>query len=180
MNESASNPSDRWWERDKLSDLHRAAYAGDADTVRAILRDGRSPDCVDAPGNTPLFWACFKGRLSPEYVDVVRALLAAGAAVDLCGPEGEPPLFAACRAGVGEIVRQLLRAGADARASWGNRAPIAVAAESRCIECVQALLTAGADPSGRGAFGLSAREWAESNGYDDIITVLDAATQPGE
>jgi hypothetical protein len=35
-------------------------------------------------------------------------------------------------------------------------------------------LSAGAKATAKGEFGMTAREWAESHGFDDVIVVLDA------
>lgn len=163
-----------WWDEREFSPLHKAAYSGDTEDVALLLQEGADPNVRDSQGNTPLYWASFKSGCSPTYSEAVEALLAAGADTTLRAPEGNPPLVEACRAGSADVVRLLLQAGANPNHYFDRRPPIVAAAQSGCTECVTLLLKAGADPSAKGEFRMTAREWAESNGFNDIIMVLDA------
>jgi len=88
--------------------LLRAARAGNADTVRALMA---SPNVdingVDDLGNTPLIEAARFG-----HDDVVTALLIAKADVKTKNHEGKTALTLAAEGGHDETVRLLTQAGA--------------------------------------------------------------------
>jgi ankyrin repeat protein len=92
--------------------LKVAARAGNADAIRAVLREGLDVNARLSGGMTALFLAAQMGRDR-----AVAALLEAGADPNARDREGETPLNAAIRAKSPEAVRLLLRAGADPDAS---------------------------------------------------------------
>jgi ankyrin repeat protein len=89
--------------------LLRAARAGNADTVRAILA---SPNVdvngIDENGNTPLIEAARSG-----HDEVVTALLIAKAHVNTKNNDGKTALMLASEAGHDQTVRALTQAGAE-------------------------------------------------------------------
>ena len=89
--------------------LLRAASAGNADTVRALLA---SPNVdvngTDDQGNTPLIQAARFG-----HDEVVRALLIAKADVKIKNNEGKTALTVAAEAGHDQTVAVLTQAGAN-------------------------------------------------------------------
>ena len=88
--------------------LLRAARAGNADTVRALLA---SPNVdvngIDEHGNTPLIEAARFG-----HDEVVTALLTAKADMKVKNDEGKTALMLAAELGHDETVRMLTHAGA--------------------------------------------------------------------
>lgn len=88
--------------------LLRAARAGNADTVRALLA---SPNVdvngLDEHGNTPLIEAARSG-----HDEVVTALLIAKADMKTTNDEGKTALMLAAEGGHDETVRVLTEAGA--------------------------------------------------------------------
>jgi uncharacterized protein len=88
--------------------LLRAARAGNADTVRALLA---SPNVdvngIDELGNTPLIEAARFG-----HDEVVTALLIAKADTKVKNDEGKTALMLASEGGHDETVRMLTQAGA--------------------------------------------------------------------
>jgi ankyrin repeat protein len=88
--------------------LLRAARAGNADTVRALIA---SPNVdvngIDDQGNTPLIEAARFG-----HDDVVTALLIAKADTKAKNNEGKTALILAAEGGHDETVRMLTEAGA--------------------------------------------------------------------
>jgi uncharacterized protein len=89
--------------------LFRAARAGNADTVRALLA---SPNVdvngIDENGNTPLIEAARFG-----HDEVVSALLIAKAQVNIKNNEGKTALMVASEAGHDQTVRVLTQSGAE-------------------------------------------------------------------
>ena len=67
--------------------LHRAAYSGDVDAVKALLAAGVDADARDENGMTPLHGAALEG-----HVDVVKMLVAAGADVGAMDKNGVTPV----------------------------------------------------------------------------------------
>jgi ankyrin repeat protein len=88
--------------------LLRAARAGNADTVRALVA---SPNVdvngIDEHGNTPLIEAARFG-----HDEVVTALLIARADMNVKNAEGKTALMLAAEGGHDETVRMLTQAGA--------------------------------------------------------------------
>ena len=88
--------------------LLRAARAGNADTVRALLA---SPNVdingLDEHGNTPLIEAARSG-----HDEVVTALLIAKADIEIKNDEGKTALMVAAEGGHDQTVKFLTEAGA--------------------------------------------------------------------
>ena len=61
------------------TDLHSAAFEGDAERVRELLKKGADPNVRDEDGDTPLHDAASVG-----HVNVVRLLLEHGADPNIC------------------------------------------------------------------------------------------------
>lgn len=66
--------------------LHRAAYGGDADTIKDLVAAGADVDARDQNGMTPLHGAALEG-----HVNVVKVLVAAGADVRARDKNGVTP-----------------------------------------------------------------------------------------
>lgn len=93
----------------RVTPLHDAVWANNADTVRALLPAYRAQNFnPDGMNGLPLIMAITKGNRS-----MVRDFIAAG--TDLRGEcfNENPPLAVAVKAGRVHIARDLLRAGAD-------------------------------------------------------------------
>ena len=89
------------------SPLHRAASLGLTDAVNSLLSYGARPTGRDHMGEIPLHKAAREG-----YAHAVEALLEVSD-VNAVSSAGMTPLHWACLAGDPEIVRLLLRHGAD-------------------------------------------------------------------
>lgn len=89
------------------SNLTTAAWRGDADGVRSLLRRG-DVNWIDADGRTALSHAAERGHLA-----VISALLGAGADADARAKNGYTAIVWAARRGHAAVVEALLAAGAD-------------------------------------------------------------------
>ena len=154
-----------------MGELHHAAYNGDPEWVRRCLQAGADPNAFDESGYCPLHWVAFRGLVGRSPVVVARLLLEAGAdlhATTRC-EVANSALVLACQAGAWSVVRLLVRSGADIHARCGNTTPLIAASMSGCVEAVRLLLCRGADTTIKGPFGMTALEWAESNGFDGVV-----------
>ena len=151
--------------------LQVAAFAGQAQKVKALLEAGAQPDLRQEGRYTPLMFAAWQG-----HTEVVRLLLEAGARPDaVVGEKGgsRPPTpyvlkedewpledestegmtalhFAAGR-GHADIVRLLCKAGAPLDTMPEKQSirisPLGLAVGAGSMKCVKALLEAGANPN---------------------------------
>ena len=138
-------------------ELLAAARSGDVDRARAALDAGASPQVTDRRGHTPLHVAAWHGRLS-----VARALVRAGADVNArAGDSGETPLHFAVRANRPDMALLLL--GAGARSSL------------RTLDRSEPDIRGQRHPG-----GLSARDLAESAGFEAVAAVLGGARPAAE
>jgi ankyrin repeat protein len=88
--------------------LHKAAYEGDAERVKELLKKGANPNTKDVFGRTPLHEAASEGS-----VDVVKLLLEHGADPNIQDEVGWTPLHSAALWGHDDVVKLLLVYGAD-------------------------------------------------------------------
>ena len=140
-------------ERDECgaTPLQRAAAAGAADAVGALLDAGADMGAADDAGISPLHAAALAGR-----VDCMRQLLQSGASVAARAracrlapamPAGATPLHLAAIGGSSQAIDALLRSHADLNAvDTEGRTPLLCAIIARRERAVEALLDAGADP----------------------------------
>ena len=91
-----------------MSELVEATRHRNWQLLSALLEAGMDPNQVDKYGNTPLYWAAFKG-----YTKIVELLLKAGADPKHVNNNGNTPLYWAALEGYLKIVELLLKAGAD-------------------------------------------------------------------
>src|ERR1017187_8711311 len=95
-------------------DLHRAVRAGDAESVRALLKQGVSVNTVDPLGGTALHDAVWAGDR-----EIVALLIEAGADVNARHSEaGSTPLHYAIITNHVEIAEMLIAHGADIQAPY--------------------------------------------------------------
>ncbi len=147
--------------------LHEAALAGDAELAAVLIRLGADPDAKEAEGHTPLYRAS-TGEVArvllsagaaadvasgptqgaPLHqaarrgcVSIAEALLDLGATIDVRDAKGQTPLRRAVNCRHLQVVRLLVRRGADPHAAdHRGVTPLDVA---RTIEIKQALADAG-------------------------------------
>lgn len=170
---------------------HHAARSGFPESLQSLLDSGAKVDAENPEdGKTALYYAARAG-----HAETVRFLLDAGAGVDAGdtehprepairrahahgpipreGGRGEKPLQAAACHGHTEVVRLLLKAGADVdlQDDMGETALFAAAKEGH-RDAVTALLDAGADTAIADTDGVSALHVAAGRGSAEIVQAL--------
>jgi ankyrin repeat protein len=108
--------------------------------TRLLLAKGAKVDTTDAPGNTPLNYACAAGQ-----TDCATALLEAGANVNLANKDGRTPLINAVRADDTDLVKTLLAHHADVNANASPIPALVWAINNKEDDILRLLVDAGAD-----------------------------------
>lgn len=132
---------------DGTTALHWAAYYGELDLARRLVRAEANPDTSNAYGSSPLGEAAAIGDLA-----MIELLLEAGADVESANPEGQTALMAVARTGNVEAARLLLEKGADINAAegWGGQTALHWAAARKHPDMLRFLLANGANVEPRG------------------------------
>lgn len=132
--------------------LRMAASRGHLGCLQVLLAHGADVDCLDVKAQTPLFTA-----VCGKYLNCVLALLRAGA-----NPNGSlynncSPVLTAAREGDVEILKELLKHGAEVNSRskvllWTSNAsvssgPLYLSAVYGHLDCFKVLLLYGADPN---------------------------------
>jgi uncharacterized protein len=156
--------------------LMLAAFRGEADAVRHLLRQGFDASATDSHDQTPLHYACMSGN--PE---VVRLLLAHGAEVDVEDRAGGTPLAEAAFYESPKITGLLLAKGANPnhRDRLGATPLMRAASGSRrgpgAVQVARQLLKQGADPNVHDRTGESALNLAANHRFASMVQVLKEA-----
>ena len=163
--------------------LVRAAAAGDATAIRALIKQGHDVNATGADGATALHWA-----VRADDLATVDALIRAGARVSVANALGVQPIYVAAQNGNAAILARLLDARADVNttdAAGDTLLMAAVRAES--LDAVRLLIERGAkvnaaDPD----VAQTALSWAARLNNTEIMRALvtagatvDAATRVG-
>lgn len=176
---------------DDETPLMHAAMRGKPRIVEVLLTAGANPNAAARRSTTPLIKAV--GHDSPANVEAMTILLAGGADVNLpvksaYGSPGVAALGRAAFIGNPEVVKELLRRGADARyQSWRGGA-LFDAAEEGHAEIVKLLLEAGADTDFRvpehprvgDRGGKTAAEVARLQGHKKIAEMIEGSASPSK
>lgn len=156
-----------------LTPVADAARRGDAESVRALLREGADVQSAHGDGFTALHWAALQGR-----ADVAGMLLYAGAQTGArTRLGGHTPLHIAASRGHVDVVRLLLDRNADPDASTDNgTTALMLAADAGSVATIDLLLKAGANPWAREeANGHTALHFAANKGRTQAVQhLLDA------
>jgi ankyrin repeat protein len=163
--------------------LVRAAAAGDATAIRALIKQGHDVNATGPDGATALHWA-----VRADDLATVDALIRAGARVSVTNALGVQPVYVAAQNGNAAMLARLLDAKADvntADAAGDTLLMAAVRAES--LDAVRLLVERGAkvnaaDPD----VAQTALSWAARLNNTEILRALvtagatvDAATRVG-
>ncbi|GBG32366.1 Ankyrin repeat domain-containing protein 1 [Hondaea fermentalgiana] len=151
------------------TDLHKAAYKGNANAVRACIDE----DMIDvnefgAANRTALHRAVASGS-----TEVVALLLDRGAIVDIQDKSGRTPLHWAAVVDAVQCAEQLGLAGADInKVSNTGSTPLHMAADQGKYNFVAWALQNGADFTLVDNGGMTAYDLAKQNGFKDIAKLL--------
>ena len=170
--------------------IAQAAELGDARTVKMLLDAGAEPEGANPDGQTALMLAIKSGETA-----VVDLLIKAGANVNTIERfhEQTPLMWAASAPrNAGEIVKLLLAKGADVKrralfTDWpsqitsepraqyrptGGLTALLYAARDGCYDCIDPLITAGADVNLPTPDGVTALMLALDNDHNDVAKLL--------
>ena len=156
--------------RDSTYELHKAADAGSAKRILALLsKSGAKIDQPDTSSLTPLVLAAAKG-----HAHVVDILLQRGANTSLPSDDGVTPLLISAQNGHLEVVNLLLKAGANLEAVTRSLSSTSLhlAAQRGHPEVVRALIEAGANVNCRRSDGATPLLSAATKGHAHVMREL--------
>ena len=135
----------------KVASIRKAAYFGDLDTVRILVREGGA-NAKDDAGYTPLHCALCGG-----HEEIVRFLLSEGADVNAKTTDGLTPL---CFARTADAAALLLAASANPNGSptTSGHTALHAAIDRGDVRIVELLLSHGADANAKVSGGDQRRE----------------------
>jgi ankyrin repeat protein len=172
--------------------LHSAARRGLVEVVRVLLQYTKQVNLLDHAGWSPLFCACL-GKEEEAALLILDALIKHGlplSEINKPTRSGRTVLRQAADHGFDKVVSRLIQlatdrndaAGLDINARDTKKGMTALhrAAMNGHAACVQALITAGADPSlvdsqSRPAIALAYEQWSvvtKKSSYEEIISTL--------
>jgi len=182
-----------------LTPLHKAAAAGDLQTVKRLLRENHDPDIMDHMQHTPLMLAARDGHeevvrlllrrkaevdhqnylgetalmlaIQHDHVLVVKTLLKRQASVHLRDAKGWTALMLSRSAAVTSL---LLRKGAEVNYQVPDRGttPLMVAAEEGLQEVVELLLEYGGNATLSDRDGRLAIDFSRRRGHQGVTDML--------
>ncbi|BES94375.1 SH2 domain [Nesidiocoris tenuis] len=150
--------------------LHRATKQGNFIVVSELLKCGyRSLEAKDELGQTAVLLASTLGK---EVI--LEKLIDSGAAVNCRDQAGNTPLHYACQKNMPNIVRILVKGGANVQIRNSNTGlvPLHEAARFGHKEIIEMLLAAGAPSRPRTIADETPQLLAEENGYFQIAELL--------
>jgi len=157
--------STSWDSPTQYSQIHLKASRGldldDADKARI--------NKIDQKGSSPLYWACFHNQFK-----TAEDLLEHGASVNLQNQDGETAMFIATRVGNVDLIRLLLKWGANpdfAEEKVGATAAH-IAAEMGRIDILTVLRDAGASLDAQDWAHETPLHWATCKGQEEAIRFL--------
>jgi len=163
----------------KDTNLHKAAYKGEVNTVEELLDQGDDVNCRGAQQRTPLHRAVGKGHNA-----VIEVLIKRGADVNLVDGGGLTPMHWAALFGLVSTGEILQKATADLNIQTkSGETALHLCAEKGKIEFVKFLLAAGArtDIRDKGAGGgATAYDSAKKAGQKDIMALLKPEGEKGQ
>jgi ankyrin repeat protein len=157
---------------DPATDLVGAVESGDWDRAASLVNHTTAGQ-TQADGATPLHWIAFHGK--SEWVP---RLVEMGAEANAKTIYDVMPLHIACTTGActtghAEVVRQLLKSGADVHATLaGGETPLMLAARTGALDVVNLLIDGGANVDATERAGQTAMMWAAAEGHGPVVDAL--------
>lgn len=146
--------------------IHDAAIKGDVAAVTAALDAGVGVDESDG-SVTPLYLAVRGGHIA-----VAKLLVERGADVNAPAPLFGPALMPALAKRRIDLINLLLDGGANPNAQRGREAALHIAVRSGCLDCVKALVEAGADVNAKTMDGKTPLHLARFKGPREVADYL--------
>lgn len=152
--------------------LREAALNGDISSIRQLTDAGVDINLNDEEGRTPLMFAAFNG-----HHEIVALLLEKGAFVDMHDSFNRTALLYAATGPFPETVELLLKHDADPNVVDNDEhfTPLMHAAAEGNIQVVRILLEHGARKDLTDIDGDNALSFAQENGHDKIVAILENA-----
>jgi ankyrin repeat protein len=149
--------------------LVKAARAGDAKAVAALIQQATDVNATAIDGTTALHWA-----VRADDLATVDALIRAGAQVKKTSRHGVTPLYIAADQGNAAMITRLIAAGADANGTDITGDTVLMAAiRSGDIAAVRALLDAGSNvDTAEPQVGHTALMWAVREDRPELVSLL--------
>lgn len=147
--------------------IHDAATKGDVAAITAALDAGAGVDESDGSA-TPLYLAVRAGHFA-----AAKLLIERGADVNAAPTAGlGPALMPALAKRRVDLINLLLDGGANPNSDRGGQAALHVAVTLGCLDCVKALVEAGADVNAKTKDGKTALHLAKRKGQRDVADYL--------
>ena len=149
--------------------FRQAAYDGELEKVKILLKQGVKCNAIDQDGHTALMFAAFNG-----HSKIVLSLLEAGAVVDQRDMMDRTALLYGATGPFPETVKILLDRGADPNKVDSDEqfSPLMHAAAEGNFEVVKVLLNYGADRSLKDVDGDDAASFAAQAGHIQVVEYL--------
>jgi len=131
----------------KLYPLMASCEANNAELVDLLVKAGADVNVRNKKEETCLHVMVLK-KADASAVNITRSLLAAGIDVDACSLQSQTALYRAVKAGHEDLVRLLVKFGANANGNSSKNRPVHAACRKPVrLSVVEYLLTYGADPN---------------------------------
>ncbi|MDD9901435.1 MAG: ankyrin repeat domain-containing protein [Alphaproteobacteria bacterium] len=137
--------------------------------ITPLLEKGAQINACGSNGNTALHYTAHNGDLRST-----KLLLEHGADMEMNHGQVTTALVCATLAGKAHIVEHLLKSGADPNTTLKNEGspPLIIAVDHGYTDIVRLLLAHNADIDATRSNGMTAKDYAQKNGADDIMTLL--------
>lgn len=149
--------------------LHLASKVGTSKMVQLLLRKGADKDALNNKETTPLFLAAIYGNMGAAL-----ALLDAGADANVtCGEDNESAVHRAVGMGRVDILRAMIKHGADVNAGDTSKlTPLHQAVSGHQVEAIGVLIQAGANIEARSLMGCTPLHLAAVNRNAEAVLTL--------
>lgn len=149
------------------SPLADAVESKNRATAIQLLKQKSDVNAAQVDGTTALHWAAYH-----DDAEIGLQLLAAGAKADAKNRYDVTPLYYACQNGNAQLVKALLKHGADPNASLQGEEVLLTASRTGSVDVVKALLKSGARIDAKDHHSQTALMWAAAEGNLDVVKAL--------